>query len=141
MEIVINKDLRKVETKDVGNFTFKQVGFLAVGIVCGGLSYFLQSSDGGEASTFLCVLPALPFILLGFLRLDGLSLWQYIQMVFPEKFLMPMSLKWESDFEFTNTTVSECFGDEYKNLEIAEPTEKTKKFSFGKKSKKKEKKI
>ena len=39
MEIQITQDIRKYKTKDIGNFSLKEAGFLATGIGLGFLVY------------------------------------------------------------------------------------------------------
>ena len=116
MEIIINKDLRKVETKDVGNFTFKQLGFAIGGMAIALASSFLQRKLTGDFDLILCGIPALPVFLIGFLKIRGMPLIEYIRTVFPEKFLMPKSLKWESDFSYTEDTAKEIFGEDFEKI-------------------------
>ncbi len=116
MEIIINKDLRQVETKDVGNFTFRQLGFAVAGAVVALLSGFIQKKFSGDFDPTLCVIPGLPFFVIGFLKIRGMPIIEYCKTVFPEKFLMPKSLKWESDFSYTEDTAKEIFGEDFEKI-------------------------
>lgn len=134
MEIIINRDLRKFETKDIGNFTFKQIGFMVAGIAIALLSFALQRKYTGDWDINLCVIPAIPVLVLGFLKIKGMTVPEYIRTVMPEKMLMPKSLKWESDFEYTEDTAKEIFGKDFEKIPILTEEEPVKK---GKKTKNK----
>lgn len=114
MEIPINKDLRNFKTKDIGNFTLKEAGFIALAGIAAIISYKLQKTAFGEIkSPLLMLLPAVPFIILGFLKPFGLSFTTFMQTIYVEKYKMGKILYWESDFVVTPDIIEDCFGEEY----------------------------
>lgn len=94
MEIQITQDIRKYKTKDIGNFSFKEAGFIAVGIGAGFLTYKLT---GNMESA---VLPMMLVFVVGFFKPFGMSFPQFLKTVVKESFLTPRIYINESDFEY-----------------------------------------
>jgi len=123
MEIEINRDLRKYKSKDVGNFTFWQFGWGLAGIVAMAISVFIQKSlvtDFKFTDVFnpITIIPGVPFLIIGFIELQHMNIFQYIKNIFPEKFLMKKQLPWKSEFEYKETTGKELFGEDCELIPI-----------------------
>ena len=94
MEIQIAQDIRKYKTKDIGNFSLKEAGFLAVGIGLGFLVYKLTGS-------YEYAIPPTGVVLaFGFLKPYGMTLPQFFKTVAKEMFFSPKIYINESDFEY-----------------------------------------
>lgn len=94
MEIQITQDIRKYKTKDIGNFSFKEAGFLAVGIGAGFLVYKLTGNMEGA------VLPMMIVFVIGFFKPFGMTFPQFLKTVVKESILTPRIYINESDFEY-----------------------------------------
>lgn len=123
MEIQVNKDLRKFESKDIGMFSFRQAAFIVAGFVIAGISLFIQKKLLGVWTLEATVFPAVPVWVVGFLKIQGLSVIDYIKMIFPEQFLIPKTLKWESDFEYDPYTAQDAFGEDYEEIPMIKATD------------------
>ncbi len=99
MEIPINRDLRKFKTKDIGMFTFKEAGFVALALVIVYGVYAIQRwvFHIDEVSYELCALFAIPVLAFGFFKIKGLTLKQYLTTVFIENHLSPKIINWEKE--------------------------------------------
>ena len=94
MEIPIAQDIRKYKTKGIGNFSFAEAGFLALGFGAGFLTYKL-TNDYETA-----ILPAGLIIAFGFFKPFGMSIPQFLNTVIKESMLTPRVYINESDFEY-----------------------------------------
>ena len=104
MEIPVTKDIRKFKTKDVGNFSFAEAGFIAG---AGAIGFLLYKLTG---NIYIAVPPAAIILVFGFFKPFGLSFWTFIKTFVKERFLTPQFLPNESDFVYDE----ECF-EPYKN--------------------------
>ena len=106
MDIQISQDIRKFKTKDLGNFNFKEIGFIAMAAAVGVAAYkFLNLSIDESA---FCAVPVLIF---GFLKPFGLSFWQFFRTFITEEFLAPRSYYNETDFVYDPDELEELIGD------------------------------
>ena len=112
MEVQISQDIRKYKTKDIGNFSFKEAVFVAVGLAAAFLTYKLA----GDVS--IAFIPLAIVLIIGFFKPHGMTVFQYIRTVGREKILMPKTLIWETDFEYNVDEFEKLYG---KNIRI--PTE------------------
>ena len=105
MEIQIGQDIRKYKTKDIGNFSFKEAAFLAVGVAVGYGAYKLS---GGimEAAIF----PAGIIMMFGFFKPYGMTCMQFIKTVLAEN-LTPQCYINETDFEYDEDEVKKAYAD------------------------------
>lgn len=131
MQVSINTDLRKFKAKEIGNFTFKEAGFLAVGIVVAVALYFIQD----DPNIGLCVVPAGLIVAMGFLKPFGLPFKEFMSSIFLEMFLYPKVLKWDSDYIHEEDEGKVLFGEDYRLMDFGEVED-----TNSKKSKKKSKK-
>lgn len=112
MEINISQDIRKYKTKDVGNFSFKEAGFLAIGFGLSFLTYKLANSL--EAAIFPFAIVAI----FAFLKPYGMTFWQFLRTVGKEK-LVPRVLINETDFVYNMDELRE----EYKDFNVVDTDE------------------
>lgn len=113
MEILINQDIRKFKTKDIGNFTFAEVGWILLACGCGYAAYFVQKNYLGEVNFEACIPWMVPALLFGFFKPFGLSFFQFIRTVINEKMLTPKCYHWESDFVYEMDRFGEIYGEDY----------------------------
>lgn len=106
MEIPITKDIRKFKTKDIGNFSLKQAGVIALGLGVGFITYKLSSSIE------TAVIPLGIILILGFFKPYGMSCLQFIKTVGMEK-LSPLVYINETDFVYDLDRFGELYGEEY----------------------------
>lgn len=113
MEIIINQDIRKFKTKDIGNFSFKEAGFIVLAAVVGYGTYALEKIQFEEAQMESCVLVAAIPLVIGFLKPFGMTFIQFIKTYVSEKFITPSVYKWRSDFVYQMDEFGEIYGEEY----------------------------
>ena len=102
MELQISSDIRKFKTKDVGAFSFKEAGFIALAGACAYGSYIFQKKVLNLEEIQVILLAPLPLIILaiGFVKPFGMSFLQFLRTVFAEWVIDPKIYIWESDFVF-----------------------------------------
>lgn len=103
MEIQISQDIRKYKTKDIGNFSFKEAGYIAGGMAAAFLTYKLTQS------TEVAIFPLGIILILGFFKPYGMSCIQFIRTVGKETFT-PQCYINETDFEYDCTEFQELYG-------------------------------
>ena len=94
IEIPIQADIRKIQSKDIGNFSFKQAAFLAAGAIAAFATFKLSGS------LELSFVPMAIIVIFGFFKPYGMSCATFIRTFLYEKMLTPKTYLWESDFEF-----------------------------------------
>ena len=93
MEVIINKDIREYSEHMFFGLTMRQTGFAAAGIAVSVAIYFLAKPILGlEVTTWLCVFAVVPFAVMGFIRINGLSAEQYAWAYFRTNFIVPRKL-------------------------------------------------
>lgn len=105
MEIKISQDIRKFKTKDVGNFTFKEAGFLAVGASLAFVAYKLSGSFE------VALAPMLVVIVFGFFKPLGMSFTDFIRTVVKDRVTTQCYIN-ETDFEYEPDGFDELYGEE-----------------------------
>lgn len=74
LRIPINKEIREYRETMIWGLTLRQSLFSALAIAAAVLSYlYLSPLLGDEATSWVCVLAAAPFALLGFYKYNGMS--------------------------------------------------------------------
>lgn|SRR5574344_56811 len=97
MEVKINKDIREFTESIFFGLSMRQFIFsiLACGVAL--LLYFLLKPYFGiETLSWMCILGAVPFAILGFVRYNGMTAEQLIVEWFRTKFLIPNYLPFKS---------------------------------------------
>lgn len=107
MEINISQDIRKYKTKDVGNFSFKEAGFLVLGF---GLAFITYKLTGNSLE--IALIPFALVAVFAFFKPHGMSCWQFIKTVGKEK-LIPSTLINETDFVYDLEEMQELYGSDY----------------------------
>ena len=90
MEIKINKDIRKYKTKDIGNFSFKEAGFIVLGV---GLAYITYKFTN---DINIAIAPMLLVLVVGFFKPYGMSFIQFLRTVVKDN-LTPQTYYFETD--------------------------------------------
>ena len=104
MEIKISKDLRKVKVKDIGNFSFKEVGFILAGCGVGYLTYRLTQS------TEISFIPTIIIIVAGFFKPFGMGFFPFLKMVIKDS-ISPQVYINETDLVFDPAEIEEEYGE------------------------------
>lgn len=113
MEIKVNKDIREYQENMYFGLSLRQFIFSVLACVAAVGSYFLlQPVIGTEAVSWVCVLVALPFALIGFVRYNGMPAEKFFAAWFKTEFLLPKKLT------FRNTNIY------YKMMQDAEKQRK-----------------
>ncbi len=94
MEIKINKEIRNYQEAIFMGLSLRQFLFsiLAVGVAVG-VYFGFQNILGQETVSWLCVIAAFPFAILGFVKYHGMTAEQFIKAYVESEFLMPKQLK------------------------------------------------
>lgn len=106
MEIRISQDIRKFKTKDLGNFSFKEIGFIVFGVGAGALTYRLTGSSLETA-----LIPTFIILIIGFFKPFGLSFFEFVRTVLKENLLSPKMYIWETDFEYDPNEFDELYDE------------------------------
>ena len=93
MEIKINKEIRDYQESIFMGLSLRQFIFavLAVGVAIG-VYFGLRNVLGTETVSWLCVVAAFPFAILGFVKYHGMTAEQFIWAYIRSEFLMPKQL-------------------------------------------------
>lgn len=93
LEIKINKEIRDYQESIFMGLSLRQFIFavLAVGVAIG-VYFGLRNVLGTETVSWLCVVAAFPFAILGFVKYHGMTAEQFIQAYIQSEFLMPKQL-------------------------------------------------
>lgn len=107
MEIPINQDIRRYKTKDIGGFSFKEAGFIAIALGAAFATYKLLGSI--EAA----IIPMAIVLIVGFFKPFGMTFIQFLRTVGKEQ-LTPRTYIWETDYEYKPDEFDELFGEKIK---------------------------
>ena len=93
LEIKINKEIRDYQESIFMGLSLRQFIFavLAVGVALG-VYFGLRNVLGTETVSWLCVVAAFPFAILGFVKYHGMTAEQFIRAYIQSEFLMPKRL-------------------------------------------------
>ena len=90
MEVKINKEIRNYTESMFFGLSMRQ--FLFSVLACGvavGLFFLLRGRFGMETVSWMCVLGASPFAVMGFVRYNGMTAEQFVWAWIKSEFLMP----------------------------------------------------
>lgn len=123
MEIIINQDIRKFKTKDIGNFSFRDIGFISASCALGYAGFMFQKKVLLLEEVNLEVLLPLMVIPLvfGFAKPFGLTFWQFLKTFFREYFLSPQTYYWVSDYKINADDLEKIYGEAYFESETYTP--------------------
>ena len=113
MEIKINREVRNYKESIFFGMSLRQ--FICVVLSCGlaVLVYFsFRNRLGLEITSWLCIISSLPFILIGFVKYNGMNFEDIVVAFIYSKFLLPNKLCFQSDNIYVKLS------EEYINNEI-----------------------
>jgi len=93
MEVKINKEIRNYTESMFFGLSMRQ--FLFSVLACGvavGLFFLLRGRFGTETLSWMCILGASPFAVMGFVRYNGMTAGQFVWAWIKSQFLMPKKI-------------------------------------------------
>jgi hypothetical protein len=98
MEVKINREIRDYQEAIFFGLNLRQLVFSVLAIaVAVGVYFGLRDVLGTETVSWLCILGAVPFGALGFVKYNGMSAEQFIAAYVKSEFLMPKHLTFQSE--------------------------------------------
>ena len=93
MEVKINKEIRNYTESMFFGLSMRQFLFsvLACGVAAG-LFFLLRGRFGTETLSWMCVLGASPFAVMGFVKYNGMTAEQFVWAWIKSEFIMPKKL-------------------------------------------------
>lgn len=93
MEVKINKEIRNYTESMFFGLSLRQFifSFLAVGVAVG-LYFLLRPHFGTETLSWMCILGAAPFAVMGFVKYNGMTAEQFVWAWFKSEFMTPKKL-------------------------------------------------
>ena len=109
MEVKINKEIRNYTESMFFGLSLRQFIFslLACGVAVG-LYFILRPYFGIETLSWVCILGAAPFAVMGFVKYNGMTAEQFVWAWIKSEFLMPKKLMFLPDnlyYETLKTTI------------------------------------
>ncbi len=98
MEIKINREVRNYKESIFFGMSLRQ--FICVILSCGlaVLVYFtFRNKIGLEVTSWICIVSALPFILVGFVKYNGMNFEDVVVAFIHSKFIVPNKLSFQAD--------------------------------------------
>ena len=112
MEVKINREIREYTESMFFGLTLRQFIFTVLAAATSIISYFiLRPVIGIEAVSWVCMLTAVPFAVLGFVRYNGMAAEKFIWAWIKSEILMPKHL---------------CFGNSNLYMELLSGAERDK---------------
>lgn len=98
MEVKINKEIRNYTESMFFGLSLRQFIFslLAIGVAVG-LYFLLRPHFGTETLSWMCILGAAPFAVMGFVRYNGMTAEQFVCAWFKSEFMTPKKLMFLPD--------------------------------------------
>ena len=97
MEVKINKEIRDYTESIYFGLNLRQFIFSILGCIAAVILYFLLKPYFGiETLSWICILGAIPFAAVGFLKYNGMTAEQFIFAWFKSEFLIPKHLKFDA---------------------------------------------
>lgn len=97
MEIRINKEIREYTENTFFGLSMRQ--FIFSVLACGsavGIYFLMKHYVGVETVSWMCILGALPFALMGFVKYHGMTAERFIAAWIKSEFLYPKKLTFKS---------------------------------------------
>ena len=93
MEVKINKEIRNYTESMFFGLSMRQFIFsvLACGVAVG-LYFLLRQKFGTETLSWMCILGASPFAMMGFVKYNGMTAEQFVWAWIKSEFLMPKKI-------------------------------------------------
>ena len=103
MEVKINKEIRNYTESVFFGLTLRQFIFSILAcIVAVGLYFILKPYFAISELSWMCILGAAPFAILGFVTYNGMTAEEFIMAYIKSEILMPKELKYESNNYYYN---------------------------------------
>ena len=97
MEVKINKDIREFSESIFFGLTMRQFIFSLLACVIAVILYFtLKPFFGIETLSWICILGAAPFAVLGFVKYNGMTAEKFIVAFIKSEFITPKTLTFKS---------------------------------------------
>ena len=126
MEIKINKEIRDYKETIFFGLSMRQFIFSLIACVVAVLLYFLLKPHFGlEVLSWICILGAIPFGVLGFVKYNGMNAEELIWVWIKSEILMPRVLLFK-----TENLYEELLKTEYERLEKEELKSESNKRTF-----------
>ena len=98
MEVKINKDIREFSESIFFGLSLRQFIFSLLACVVAVILYFtLKPHLGLETVSWVCILGAIPFAALGFVKYNGMTAEQFIVAFIKSEFIIPKRLTFKSE--------------------------------------------
>lgn len=103
MEVKINKEIRNYTESVFFGLSFRQFIFSVVACIVAVILYFiLKPYFAISELSWMCILGATPFAILGFVTYNGMTAEQFIVAFIKSEILMPKQLKFKSNNYYYN---------------------------------------
>ena len=113
MEIKINKEIRDYKENVFFGLSMRQFIFSAIACVVAVILYFLLRGHLGlETLSWVCILGAMPFGILGFVKYNGMNAEEFFIAWLKSEILMPKVLFFKSE-----NIYDEMLKEEFKRIE------------------------
>ena len=97
MEIKINKEIRNYTEAIFFGLSLRQLIFSLLAVACAVILFFsLRTTLHIEVVSWLCIIGAVPFAALGFIKFNGMNFEQFVWAVIKSEILMPLYLPFRS---------------------------------------------
>lgn len=97
MEVKINKDIREFSESIFFGLSLRQFIFSVLACIVAVILYFiLKPCCGIETLSWVCILGAVPFAVLGFVKYNGMTAEKFIVAVIKSEFLTPRKLTFKT---------------------------------------------
>lgn len=105
MEVQITQDLRKYKPKEIGGFSAKDAGIIAIGVAGAVIVY------AATKNIDLCLIPLGIMGVIGFFKPFGMTFIQFVRTVLVEKITPQLYIN-ETDFVYDPAAFEELYGEE-----------------------------
>ena len=93
MEVKINREIREYTESMFFGLSLRQFVFSLLAVITAVALYFLLKPVLGlETVSWVCILAAVPFGVMGFIKYNGMTAEQFVAAWFRSKFLIPKKL-------------------------------------------------
>ena len=118
MEVKINREIRDYTESMFFGLSLRQFVFSVLAVVVAvGIFFGLRGFFGTETVSWMCILGAMPFAALGFIKYHGMTAEQFIWAYIKSEFLMPKKLTFYPTniyYEAMKTVIANKEKEEYK---------------------------
>lgn len=103
MEVKINKEIRNYTESVFFGLSFRQFMFSVIACVVAVILYFILKPHFAISElSWMCILGAAPFAILGFVTYNGMTAEQFIVAFIKSEILMPKKLKFQGNNYYYN---------------------------------------